>query len=129
MFFRTTNSRSAADQREAEARLVLRRLALNVLGFQALAAINDFEVDDFALVQRLETVSEDGRVVDENVLTRFLSDEPEAFLVVKPLDFTAGHNVSPVSYRPCSSLKTRGSEETLWGAMQQACARWINGRI
>src|SRR5688572_32246488 len=105
MFFRTTNSRSAADQREPEARLVLHRLALNVLGFQALAAINDFEVDDFALVQRLETVSEDGRVVDENVLTRILSDEPEAFLVVKPLDFAAGHNVSPVSYRPCSSLK------------------------
>ncbi len=106
---------------------MLRRLALNILSFQAFAAIDDFKVDDFALVQRLETVSEDGRVVDENVLTRLLSDEPEAFLVVKPLDFAAGHNVSPVSYRPCNSLKDPSVRGDLWGSDAAGVRSWING--
>jgi hypothetical protein len=106
--------------------LRLRRLALDILGFQAFATIDDFEVHDFTLVQGLETVTEDRCVVDENVLTRFLSDEPEAFLVVKPLDFTAGHNVSPVSYRPCSSLKNPMVRRDRWGSDATGVRSWIN---
>ena len=87
---------------------MLRRLALNILSFQAFTAINDFKVDEFALVQGLETVPEDGRVVDENVLTRLLSDEPEAFLVVKPLDAASGHVPQPLCRQARRPVRSRG---------------------
>jgi hypothetical protein len=66
--------------------------AFDVLGFEAFIALDDLELDLFALVQGFEALAEDGRVMDEDVLPGFFDDEAEAFLIIKPLDLATGHS-------------------------------------
>ena len=65
--------------------------ALDVLGLQPLFAGDNLEGDFVALIEGFESCSDDGRVMHEDVLTRFLGDEAETFFIVEPLDFAAGH--------------------------------------
>jgi len=52
---------------------------------RAFLPFNDLELDLLALVQRLESISPDGRVVHEAVATTvILLEEPKAFLLVEP---------------------------------------------
>jgi len=42
--------------------------ALHVLGFEALVALNDFEVDDFTFLQRFEAAAHNCGMVDKHIL-------------------------------------------------------------
>jgi hypothetical protein len=56
-------------------------------GFEALVGLRDFKFNAITFIEGLETLAADYREVDENILSAFiLRDEPEALLVVKPLD-------------------------------------------
>ena len=67
--------------------------ALNVLGFESLAAFDQLKADGLAFVEGFEAPASDRGVVDEDVLTGILGDEAEALFVVEPFDFAAGHTV------------------------------------
>jgi hypothetical protein len=47
----------------------------------------DFEADALAFLKRLEARDLNGAVMNEQIATVILFDEPEAFLVVKPFYF------------------------------------------
>jgi hypothetical protein len=74
--------------------------ALDVLGFQPLFAGNGFEGNFVAFIQSFESRPDDGRVMHKDILTGILGDEAEAFFVVKPLYFSAGHK----QFSSCEAL-------------------------
>jgi len=61
---------------------------LHVCGGGAFLSIGDFKCYALTLSQGPETPGLDGAVVNENVTTVVLLDEPEAFLLVEPLHGT-----------------------------------------
>jgi hypothetical protein len=65
--------------------------ALDVLGLQPFFAGNDLEGDDVAFIEGFKAGSDNRRMMDENVLTRFLGDEAETFLIVEPLYLATCH--------------------------------------
>jgi hypothetical protein len=69
--------------------------ALNVLRFQSFVAGDHFKSDHLTLVQSFETAAHNGRVVHKDVLPGVLGDKAKPFFVIKPLNFTTSHNVSP----------------------------------
>jgi len=66
--------------------------ALNVFGFGTFIAGNDVKRHFISFVQGLETLADDGGVVNEDVLAWILCYEAEAFFVVPPFNFAAGHS-------------------------------------
>ena len=66
--------------------------ALDVLGFQPFVAGRDFEGNRFSLIQGFITLTQDGGVMNKNILSRILGNKAEAFFVVEPFHFAAGHN-------------------------------------
>lgn len=61
----------------------------NVSGRWAFGTVRDFKFYTLAFSKRFETVANDGREVNENVLaTIFRSNETEAFGFIKPLNAT-----------------------------------------
>jgi hypothetical protein len=64
--------------------------------------------------------------MNKDVLTGFLRDKPEALLVVKPLDFAAGHNVL-LSFPPLQRLdKLRVRKDHKGKGVQKACALGVD---
>src|ERR1043166_3074383 len=68
--------------------------ARHVAGQESLRTLEDFELDDFAVVQSPEPVRRDRGVVDEDVLTRFLFDESEALAIVEPFHAASRHGMN-----------------------------------
>jgi hypothetical protein len=88
--------------------LPLRRAGpLNILGLWAFFSRNYLEDDFLALVQGLEALSQDSRVVDKHILASLLSNEPKALLIVPPFDFTFSHKPSPESFEGASNCAKR----------------------
>ena len=54
----------------------------------ALAALAEFVFNFLLLVESLETVFDDARVVNEHFLTVFASNESVAFLAIEPFNLT-----------------------------------------
>src|SRR5262249_58785074 len=75
---------------------------VNVLGFLALLARPDLELDELALVEGAVAVHLDGRVVDEYVLSAFAGDEAVTLLRVEPLHCSCCSHAAP----PLSRLLT-----------------------
>ncbi len=68
-------------------------IALDVLRFQPFVTLNDLEIHHLTFIQSLETIPTDGRVMDKNIRPGFfLDDEPKSLLIIKPFNFSAGHN-------------------------------------
>src|SRR5690606_13111972 len=67
---------------------------LDVGGLRAAGTLDDFELYFLTLVEGLETLSFDGRVVDENVVPVGTGDEPVPLLVREPLDGTGLHGAT-----------------------------------
>jgi hypothetical protein len=65
--------------------------SLDVFGFGALLAGNDFEDDFLTLVECLEAVAHDRRVMDEDVLPTLLRNEAQALFIVPPFNFAFSH--------------------------------------
>jgi hypothetical protein len=64
----------------------------DVGGLLALGALNNFEGNLLAFLQRLEAAHVDGREVCEQIFTAVIgSDETETFCIVKPFDYTSCH--------------------------------------
>jgi hypothetical protein len=61
------------------------------LGFQTLVAGYDLKRDFFALVERFESGTNDGRVMHEDVLAGALGDKAKPFFVIEPLYFATSH--------------------------------------
>src|SRR5436190_12486097 len=87
--------------------------ALDVLGFGTFLAIDNFEVDQFSFLQGFEALPLDARMMDKDVLSSFLSDEPITPLVVEPFHFSTGHNLSPSMF---------------WQRKQQISLRLFHGK-
>jgi hypothetical protein len=64
---------------------------LNILRLGAFIAADDIEADFLAFVEGLEAGTENGSVMDENILSRVLGDEPEPLFIIEPFDFATGH--------------------------------------
>src|SRR5690606_12971487 len=58
---------------------------------RALGPLHHLEVDVFALLQRTETIHDDGRMVDEDIPAALAGDEPVSLGIVKPLDLAVLH--------------------------------------
>ena len=63
----------------------------DVLCFWPFVTIDNLECDDFPFQQCLVSLPLNGGVMDENIVTLFLSDEAKALFVVEPFDFPTGH--------------------------------------
>ena len=63
----------------------------DVLGFVALLARSDVELDVLALVERLVAVTADVRVVDEDVVARLARDEAVTLVRIEELDRALCH--------------------------------------
>jgi hypothetical protein len=63
------------------------------LGLRSFGALGDLKLDLVAFIQGLEARRGNGRVVDEDIRTIILRDEPKPFLVVKPLHGTTSHDM------------------------------------
>ena len=59
--------------------------ATNVLSLEPLGTLSDLKLHSITLAQTLEALHLDRSVVHEDVLTVFLSDEPETLRIVEPL--------------------------------------------
>ena len=73
----------------------LRRLlarTLDVCGFGTLFACDDVEADLLALVQRLETIPDNRRVMDEDIGAAILNDKAKPMLVIEPFYLATGHS-------------------------------------
>jgi hypothetical protein len=75
--------------------LLYLKMALDVLRLGAFLAGDDVKIDVFSLVQRFVPGTQNGCMMDKNILAGFLGDETEPFPVVEPFDFAAGHSCSP----------------------------------
>jgi hypothetical protein len=64
---------------------------MNILGLEAFAAFDDFELDLFTFVQGFEALSDYCGMVDEDILTRLLDNESEPFFIIEPFDLATGH--------------------------------------
>ena len=71
---------------------------LHIRGLQTLRARFTVEFHRLAFFQRAESFSDDGSVMDENVLTAFSANEPKTLLIVKPLNLPlcTAHDLAPV---------------------------------
>ena len=72
----------------------------DVAGLGALGALLNREFDLLAFIQVFETISLDGREMDEDILAAFASDEAVAFGAIEPFDCagdTSGHVFAPSS--------------------------------
>jgi hypothetical protein len=58
--------------------------------------LDDLELDCFSFGKSPEAFSQDGRVVDEDVRTVVLRDEPEALRIIEPLHSTFVHDQVPL---------------------------------
>jgi hypothetical protein len=54
-------------------------------GGRALLTVLDFETHPLTFFERFESLSLDGGIMDEDISTVFLLNEPPTFLVVEPL--------------------------------------------
>ena len=63
---------------------------------EALGALYNLERNFISFVQRLETVSRDGRKVYEYILAIVLRDKAKPLTVVEPLHYSICHSVSPL---------------------------------
>src|SRR3990167_6254751 len=70
--------------------------AAHVQRLETLGAFLDLELDRLVLEELLAPLALDLRVVDEDVRTIGLLDEPETFVVVKALHLTDGHLEPPL---------------------------------
>jgi hypothetical protein len=68
---------------------------LDFLGFQSLIAGNGFKGNFVAFIQGFKSRANNGRMMHKNVLTGILGDEAEAFFIVEPFYFSAGHKQFP----------------------------------
>ncbi len=69
--------------------------ALNVLGFEAFVALDDFVADGFAFAQGFVALALDGGMMHEDILSGFALDEAEPFAIVEPLDTSTSHKFDP----------------------------------
>ena len=61
---------------------------LYVRGLQTLGALDDFEFNRLAIVQRLVAISHNRGEMDENILTALALNEPKALAGIEPLHCT-----------------------------------------
>ena len=61
----------------------------------AVIALGNFKLDFFAFVQCLETIRLDSRVMNKDVLTRFLLNEAVTFRRIKPFYRSLYQNLQP----------------------------------
>ena len=64
---------------------------MDVLGFQPSITHDHIEGDFVPLIEGLESVSHNRSMVDENVLTGFLSNKAKPSLIIEPFYFATGH--------------------------------------
>jgi hypothetical protein len=76
---------NAADRERPAAFTELESDRSDVLGFVALAALADVELDGLVVVEGLVALAHDVRVMDENVIAALARDEAEALLAVEKL--------------------------------------------
>src|SRR5258706_7489218 len=81
----------------------------DVAGLRALGAVDDFEFDRLAFLERAEAVALNGGVVHEDVAASVTLDEPVAFGVVEPLDLACDthRSVSCLLGREIASLNKK----------------------
>src|SRR3712207_1694985 len=85
-------------------------------GLGALVPGLRLELHARALGERTEAVAQDRAVVDEEVLAAFVRrDEPEALVVVEPLDDSCGHGVYPSAGVLCTATAEDCYEATTCG--------------
>src|SRR5579871_2846089 len=65
---------------------------LDVFCLETLFAGHDVEVDLVAFIERSEALALNSAIMDEYVLTGFLSDETESVFIIEPFNFAAGHS-------------------------------------
>jgi hypothetical protein len=65
---------------------------LNLLGLRTFLASDNVKNDLVTLAKGFETFSEYSGVMNEDVLSRLLGNETQAFLVVPPFNFAFSHN-------------------------------------
>src|SRR5262245_53564246 len=80
-----------------------RRGPPDVEGVHALVPVSDLELHDVAVLERLEAVTHNVAIVDEDVFARILLDEAVTFAVVEPLDPTLSHRDRTPNRRPGDS--------------------------
>src|SRR5262245_3995916 len=68
-----------------------RAWALHVFCLRAFLTHDHLEGDLLPLVQGFEAFTQDGRVMDKNILTAVLGNKAQALLVVPPFDFAFSH--------------------------------------
>src|SRR5258706_10149987 len=81
----------------------------DVAGLRALGAVDDFEFDRLAFLERAEAVALNGGVVHEDVAASVALDEPVTFGVVEPLDLACDtHRSLPAC---CDARERRFTEK------------------
>src|SRR3989441_1136407 len=95
---------------------------------KTLWAARHLELDSVALRQALEAVALDGAVVDEDVLTAVLRDEPVALRIVEPLYSTLCHtaDLSLGVFSPCVLPPRWWGCRPQAGGKQKRRANWIS---
>jgi hypothetical protein len=68
---------------------------LYVIRGRAFRALLDIEAYALSFRKRLEAFGLDGAVMNEHIAALILFDEPEAFLIAEPFDFTFCHRLHP----------------------------------
>jgi hypothetical protein len=92
---------------------------LYVRGLQTLGALDDFEFNRLAIVQRLVAISHNSGEMDENVLTALALNEPKALAGIEPLHCTLFFthcftlSLSRVAAEHCIKLSDAPSPEPL----------------
>lgn len=67
-------------------------LWLDVLGFWTFVAGHDVEHNQISWMEGFMAFSQDGRVMQKNVLSSLLGDEAIAALFIPPFNFSTRHN-------------------------------------
>src|SRR5262249_14451330 len=93
----------------------------NLLGFFALSAGRDLELDGVTLVERLVATAFDVGEVDEHVAGPFSRDEAEALLGVEKLHCASGHCMIPSKDR--AAPRRLGDDPTVWNAFLRVLLR------
>jgi hypothetical protein len=64
---------------------------------RTFGTVGDLELYLIAFVENFVTFPVDGGEVNEDIISLFSGNEPEALLLIKPFDSTFGHYNSPPS--------------------------------
>src|SRR5215831_11386653 len=86
---------------------------LDVRGLLALGTIDNLELHLFPLSKGLEACALDRREVDKNIFATITGDKPIAFAIIKPLNRTSWHELSPYLCTRQNTPRARGEAPLL----------------